>query len=101
MKMDKEQAEEMHEVAEQEYPKYPYGLKLHLDTKALEKLGIKLLPGVGQKITLHAICEVCDVSQYQSSDGADNKSIGLQITDMALESGKTMSDVAKKMYGES
>lgn len=65
-------------------PAYPYGLKLYLDAKAIAKLGIKDLPKVGSKMKLQAEVEVCDISMNESQLYGENKSMGLQITDMAL-----------------
>lgn len=65
-------------------PAYPYGLKIHLDHEAIEKLGIKELPEVGSKMKLVATVEVCDVSMNESKLYGENSSIGLQITDMSL-----------------
>lgn len=69
-------------------PKYPYGLRLSLDSVALDKLGVDKLPGVGEKLMLHAVVEVCCVSAYDSKDGGLKKSIDLQITDLEIESYK-------------
>lgn len=76
--------------AEAMVPDFPWGLCLHLDKDELEKLGITELPKVGTKITLAAKVTVTRVSQSASTDrgGEDQKSIDLQITDMALGAGK-------------
>lgn len=67
---------------------YPYGLKLYLDAKILEKLGIKDLPKVGSVLTLEASVEIVGVSMNESSLYGDNKNCDLQITDMALSGGE-------------
>ena len=78
-------------------PKYPYGLSLCLDDETLAKLGITTLPEVGAVMQLVARVEVCSVSQYENQKDSD-KSVNLQITDMALDTGKSM---ATKLYGAS
>lgn len=61
-------------------PQYPYGLKLALDKDIMDKLGMKEMPEVGEKMMLHAMITVVDLH-----DSTDYKSVGLQITDMTLE----------------
>lgn len=78
------------EVSMPEYkePEYPYGLKISLQNESLKKLGIKEMPEVGQKMMVHAMCEVCSVSKYDSKEGGEVKSMELQITDMELMKNK-------------
>jgi len=85
MKQEPEKAQ-VAEVSSMKHdaPAYPYGLKLYLDAKALAKLGIKELPKVGKTMKLEATVEVCDISMNESQMYGENKSMGLQITDMAL-----------------
>lgn len=63
---------------------YPCGLKLHLSEEDLKKLGIKDLPDVGKKMKLVAMVEICDISKNESKLYGENRSMGLQITDMSL-----------------
>jgi len=86
--------EEMSEPAQQVYP---YGLTINLDQESFEKLGIKELPSVGSKMTIECMVEVCSVSQYESKE-SENKSLSLQITDMAVAGKK--SNPADKLYGK-
>lgn len=81
-------------------PMYPYGLRICLNNDVLKMLGIKDLPGVGEKMKLEAIVEVCSVSQYESKDGGPNLNMDLQIVEMGIESGKK-TDAGKKLYGDS
>ena len=65
-----------------EKPDHPYGLRICLTGKELEKLGLDADDAeVGSIIHLHALARVTDVS---SSDGTMGKSsrVELQITDM-------------------
>lgn len=89
MKLDgKEKRDYMNGPAAQPAaPEYPFGLRIHLDNDSIKKLGIEKLPEVGSKMKLMAIVEVCDLSEHKSLYG-DNKSLGLQITDMKLGSNK-------------
>lgn len=68
-------------------PAYPYGLQIRLDKESLEKLGIKKLPEVGKSMKLEATVEVVSIHMNESSLYGDNKSMELQITDMALGGG--------------
>ena len=63
---------------------YPWGLSLHLETEALEKLGVKDLPKVGIKIQFVAVAEITNVAQSASREQDDRRSVGLQITKMQL-----------------
>ncbi len=83
-------------------PKYPYGLELRLDGEILERLGLPALPGVGQKMMLHARVEVVSVSQHESQQGGKNACLCLQITEMALEKDaekKEKAPMESKLYG--
>lgn len=89
--------------AEEDQPKYPYGLTLCLDDDVLAKLGITDLPDVGAVLYLDAKVTVCSKSQYENQDGADS-SLSLQITDMELsttddDAPRTTSDIANRLYG--
>ena len=89
MKVSKQEREEHHTIkaVNPDVPEYPYGLKIHLDKEALSKLGIEKLPEVGSEMKLMAVVKVCDVSQHKSIYGED-RSLGLQITDMAVGGAK-------------
>lgn len=65
-------------------PKYPYGLRLCLDSDTLEKLGLDSLPPVGKRQMLTALVEVCSTSQREEADGDKHKSLDLQIVKMGL-----------------
>lgn len=78
-------------------PAYPYGLSINLDDETLTKLGITTLPAPGTKLTLNALVEVTNTSQYENQEGKDI-SISLQITDMEL-SGAEAKSAASILYG--
>lgn len=67
-------------------PAYPYGTSIDLDETALQKLGIKNLPAVGDVQYLEAIVSIRSVSAYDSDSQKDGarRSVCLQITDMRL-----------------
>lgn len=65
MKMDSEEAKEMTSPQQADAPKYPWGLQINLDDKAMEKLGLGKL-SAGQEVTIvaKAVCSSC--SSYQT-----------------------------------
>lgn len=65
-------------------PKYPYGLRISLDEKAIQKMGMGDMPQVGKKMKMMAMVEVVEVRQYDRNDGDSDRGIDLQITDMAM-----------------
>lgn len=67
-------------------PRYPWGLRITLDTETLAKLNLD--PGdvsVGDTIHIFAFAEVVGVNSSSSSDGGTRCSVDLQITQMASE----------------
>lgn len=100
MKLSKaEQKESMPSVAKMDKPEYPYGLRLDLGKDVLEKLDMKKLPQVGDKIMVMAMAEVCSVSEHDSEYGGKSKSVGLQITEMALGKGES-APAEDKLYNK-
>lgn len=77
-------------------PKYPYGLRISLDSDSLESLGIKSLPAVGTKLLVTAVVEVSSTRETQQQDGTSDKGVDLQITEMELSS--PPSDIASRLY---
>ena len=69
-------------------PKYPHGLKLHIDEKSFEKLDVQGNVQVGQSIMILARVEVSQLSQEKTRDEKPNRRMVLQITDMAIEGEK-------------
>lgn len=86
-------------VATGDAPEYPWGLRLDLDDDALDKLGLTGIPEVGKVLLLTARVEVVRRSEEERPDEL-HRSLGLQITDMALEAmpaeGKT---TEQRLYG--
>lgn len=81
---------------------YPYGLRICLNNEGLQKLGITTLPGINERMVLHALVEVVQVSEseYQEGDGGSHASrnVDLQITDMELLS-ENEDTPAQRLYG--
>lgn len=63
---------------------YPWGLSMHLEKEVLDKLGLKELPEVGSTMQITATVEVTSVAQSASRDRDMERSVGLQITRMAV-----------------
>lgn len=97
MKMTPDEAKAECSPMEDGGPAYPYGLSISLDDEVLAKLGITTPPAVGAKMTLQAMVEVTNTSQYENQDGKD-VCISLQITDMEL-SGAGDPSAASVLYG--
>lgn len=67
----------------EEGPHYGYGLMLRLENFELEKLKLKKLE-VGQKLEIHAMGVVDNVHESQSMHNKGDRSVGIQITDLAV-----------------
>lgn len=65
-------------------PDYPYGLRICLTEKELEKLGLAADCNVGDVIDLRAFAVVTSVSTEQR-DGRDSARVELQIQRLAIE----------------
>jgi hypothetical protein len=68
---------------------YPWGLCLHLEDSALQKLSIKELPRVGTTMRIVAECEVTNVAQSSGRNMDDRRTVGLQITAMQISQEST------------
>jgi hypothetical protein len=94
-----EQSEEMGS-AMVDKPSYPYGLEIRLSNDAIEKLGLPALPAVGETMVVMARVKVTSVSQYENEGSHKERSICLQITDMALGADQSAKAPAEKtLYG--
>lgn len=99
MKMSSQEQKQMNESMTVYKPEYPWGLCLHLNEEAIDKLGLPALPGVGEAMMLHARVMVNSVSMNESQNGK-NRSLELQITDMGLGAEEKKSDAAEALYGK-
>lgn len=93
----KDRAEEKPEMSALNHPVYPYGLCLCLDEDVLEKLGLSVLPTVGDEMMVTAVAKVESVSQSDSASGK-RRSLSLQITAMALGPKETTASAGAKLY---
>lgn len=71
---------------------YPYGLTVHLDHDALEKLGIKNLPKAGGKVMLHAHAHVKSTEDRNEDGGKRRRSMSLELRKMAIEATQRAAD---------
>jgi len=85
-------------LANNDSHEFPYGLRLRLDPKIMEKMDLEKMPEVGQTMGLHAVVEVVEVSLDRNESGGRDKCMSLQITDMALQvrSNDSLGQVAKE-----
>lgn len=74
--------------------KYPWGLRIDLNTEALKKLGVKTLPKSGTKMVVTAEVDVVGSRYSERQNGDEDRSLELQITSMALEKPGASSAVA-------
>lgn len=65
-------------------PEYPWGLCLTLEEDQLKALGITKMPEVGSTIPIVARATVSSVSEYESQENGERRSLSLQITDLGL-----------------
>ena len=62
---------------------YPYGLQIRLDNETIEKLGIPL-PEVGKEVNIVAKAKITSASERSVEGGEADRSVELQITEMAI-----------------
>jgi len=99
MQLSAKESEALTEPKPGDAPRYPWGLQLTLNTEALEKLGIVGLPDIGAPIVVHARAVVTSTSQREEMDGDKNRTLELQITDLALEAEQAKPGAAEVLYG--
>lgn len=87
MKMSASEAKEWAQPTAADAPEYPYGLKIDLCEDDLAKLGVAGLLTVGSTLTMQAQVTVTSASQSETQGEGPERSITLQITDMALGAG--------------
>ena len=67
-------------------PRYPYGLELQLEKASIEKLGLDFnKTSVGDEIDISCKGRVTRLSSNERSGGGPEKSMSIQITDMAID----------------
>jgi hypothetical protein len=89
----------------EEKDRYPWGLRVRLESEQLDALGIKDLPKVKTSLTMQAKVTVISVSSTESQDGGEYRCVELQITECGFEGmaeqkkGMDMGKMADTMYG--
>lgn len=67
-----------------EGPDFPWGLRLSLSHRELEKLGLEADCAIGDTIDLRCFAKVTSVSRTDGPNGPEDR-VELQITEMAAE----------------
>lgn len=85
LKLSDEEKKEMSEpTALANLPEYGWGTRIELNDEQIANLGMPALPKVGEFMMIQARVKVMSVSQYDRADQDSERSISLQITDMAV-----------------
>ncbi len=84
LKLSKREKKEEMEPPREYGPDYPYGLSLSMGEDVLDKLGIKKIPGVGDEFHFIVVAHVTSARQSEYEESGLEKSISLQISDMAV-----------------
>ena len=85
---DEEKFDALMPIAMPQKPDYPYGLRISLTHKELEKLGLEADCDVGDVIDLRAFAVVTSVSSRES-EGENHCCVELQIQKLAVENEMT------------
>lgn len=64
-------------------PKFPWGLEIRLDEKAMKKLGMGDLPEVGELCQITGLGRIVSVSERESQDSS-SKDMTIQIEKLSL-----------------
>lgn len=100
MKMSAEERKEYtSEAITSDAPSYPWGLCIHLDDDALNKLGLTEMPAVGTELMVMAKVVVKGTSAHARDGEMDHRSVEMQITDMELGPVSSASSAATALYG--
>ena len=94
MKMSKTEKKGSMPCSVDSQPDYHYGLRLSLDSAALEKLGMTTLPKVGAKVMVSAIGVVTSVSQHESKNN-DSRNVEIQLQELAVDRADPLSKEEK------
>ncbi len=100
MKMSATERKEYNEVTASDAPSYPYGLCIHLDDDALEKLGLTEMPAVGTELMVMAKAVVKGTSAHAYDGEQSHRSVDIQITDLELGPVASASSAADALYGQ-
>jgi len=78
------------------HPSVPYGLHVTLGPDELDKLGVKTMPAVGDKVHVRAHAHVARVSETHETGGKKHRSVELHLHHMAMEQPKKSGEDAAK-----
>lgn len=81
-------------------PRYPYGLELTLCDESLTALGMTAMPEADQTLIIQARVRVSSVRSDARQDGVE-RTVGLQITDMAIGPDTAKPSAAEQLYNTS
>lgn len=87
--------------ADDDAPKYPWGLDICMSDETLSKLGIGLMP-VGTEIMIMAKATVVGTSSRQTQSGGAHQDMDVQITAMDIQPAQgpdVMTRAASSIYG--
>lgn len=70
-------------------PKYGYGLILRLENFELDALKMRRMPAVGSQVKIEAVGVVEGVHESQSRHNEGDRSVNIQITDLAISAGSS------------
>lgn len=80
-------------------PKFPFGLRVHLEEEVLDKLPeLDPMPKVGEKLAMIAVVEVVGIHQNQTASGK-RRHIDVQITELGFEDESKAEKAAEALYG--
>ena len=102
MRLSEEEKKDFSTPSLPKAPKYPHGLRIHIDADSLKKLGVEGIPKVEDKVKFEADAMVMSVDKHEVNGDESEISISLQITDMYFvdkekKEEKTSTTI---MYGE-
>ena len=83
---------------ENDQPKYPWGLRVNLESEQLQALGMTALPAVGSTMNCACQCKVVSVSQCEEQDGTESR-VELQIVAMGMQNVGSNKPTAAILYG--
>jgi hypothetical protein len=91
LKLTKKEKKESAPCAVSGMPDYPWGTRLSLNDEALDKLGMKTLPRVGDKVSVTGVGVITSVSQHES-EKRDDRCVEIQIQQLAVNAGGKLDD---------
>lgn len=94
---DKQQEQAMPSTVAADRPKYPWGLGLHLDDEIIKKLELGGVE-VGKTLMVQARVNVTGAMEQEHEHSGKQRSVSLQITDMAIGTDEGEGDAADKLY---